>query len=154
MNNKLSLKFALLIGLSLFVFSSCDDDDDNNPANPTVAITELGSGHDSPTDKTGYIGGSIHLEAEIEAPALVKQIDVEIHQEDGGSYKIEKTYTDSKYVGVKNTTLHEHIDIPADAIAGDYHLHLTVTDQLGQTTTVESELSIVAGAHDDDDHDH
>lgn len=131
----------LFLSTSLFIFSSCSsDDDDDNPAKPVINLTEVGSEN----SKIGIAGSDLHLEGTIVADGMIKQIDVEIHQESGGSFKIEESYKDGKYIGVKNADFHEHIDIPADAPAGDYHLHFTVTDQFGQTTTVESELIIEA----------
>ncbi|RZL39214.1 MAG: DUF4625 domain-containing protein, partial [Pedobacter sp.] len=38
--------------------------------------------------------------------------------------------------------LHKHIDIPADAVLGLYHVHIKITDQAGQVTDVESDLEI------------
>ncbi len=140
MNKKLIFGTLLLLNLCIIVaFTSCSDD--NIISKPTVVIKELGSGHDSPTDKIAYIGEDAHIEAEIFAEGLIAMIEVEVHQKDG-SYKFGKTYTDEKYVGKKNSTFHEHLDIPTEAIAGDYHLHLTVTDKLGQTATDESDLKI------------
>lgn len=139
MNKKLVWGVALLLNLCLLAFSSCSsDDDDDNPAKPVINLTEVGSEN----SKIGVAGNDLHLEGSIIADGLIKQIDIEIHQESGGNYTIEKSYTDGKYIGVKNADFHEHIDIPADAPAGDYHLHFTVTDQSGQTTTAESELTI------------
>jgi hypothetical protein len=128
-----------LIGLSMLAFSSCDKDE-SKPAKPVVIITEVGS-HDAPEGKV-TAGTKLHLEAEIIAEGLIARIDVEIHQEEDGNFEIEESYTDGKYIDVKNADFHEHIDIPADAPEGEYHLHLTVTDKTGQTTTAESELII------------
>ena len=128
--------------MSFFIFSSCSsDDDDDNPAKPTIQITELGSGHDSPNDKIAYIGADAHIEATILADGLIKEIQVKVHQVDGKS-EFGKVYTDTKYVGNKNTTFHEHLNIPSDAPAGKYHLHLIVVDQFGQTATAESDLTL------------
>lgn len=139
MKQKFLWGVIFLLNMSLITFSSCsNDDDDNNPAKPVINLTEIGSEN----SKKGVAGSDLHLEGSIIADGLIKQIDVEIHQENGGSFKIEKSYKDGKYIGVKNADFHEHLDIPADAPAGDYHLHFTVTDQFGQTTTVESELTI------------
>jgi hypothetical protein len=38
----------------------------------------------------------------------------------------------SCFSGLKNAEFHKHIDIPADAVTGLYHLHLAVTDQQKQ----------------------
>jgi hypothetical protein len=132
-----------LAGLSMLALVSCKKDNDPAPAKPTVKITEIGS-HDSPDGKVAA-GADLHLEAEIAAEGLIAKIAVEIHQEEGGSFEIEKTFgTDSKYAELKNADFHEHIDIPAAAPLGEYHLHLTVTDKLGQTTTAEAELIVEA----------
>jgi hypothetical protein len=128
-----------LTGLSILALLSCKDDKEM-PAKPVVTITEVGS-HDAPAG-TVTAGDELHLEAEIVAEGLVARIDVEIHQEEGGSFEIEQSYTDGKYIGVKNVEFHEHIDIPGEAPAGEYHLHLTVTDKEGQSTTAEAELTI------------
>lgn len=144
---KKSLLFAatLLLGLCLFTFSSCDDDDEKEgTGKPVVDLKEVGEKN----NKTGIAGSDLHLEGEIAADNLIKRIDIEIHQEGGGDFKIEKSFTEGKYIGVKNTHFHEHIDIPAETPAGEYHLHFTVTDQIGQTETKESELTVKpAAAH-------
>ena len=94
-------------------------------------------------------GDDMHLEADIVAEGLIKRIDVEIHKEDG-SYEIEKAYTEGKYIGVKNTEFHEHIDIPAEAPLGEYHLHFTVTDKKGRTALAEAHIEVV----EFDEHEH
>ena len=137
------LSLAAAAALTLFA-TSCNKED--NIAKPTVTLTEVG--HDN--EKTAMRGDDMHLEADILAEGLIKRIDVEIHQEDG-SYEIEKSYTEGKYIGVKNVEFHEHIDIPAEAPLGEYHLHFTVTDQKGQTTTVETHVDVIEY---DEEHEH
>lgn len=143
MNRKLVWGTVLFLNLCLLAFTSCSDDSENDPAKPSVNLKELGSGHDSPDDKVAYIGMDAHIEAEIVAEGLIRQIEVEVHQKNG-NYRFNKTYTDEKYVGKQNTIFHEHFEIPSDAVVGEYHFHLTVTDQLGQTSTIEAELIIEA----------
>lgn len=128
----------------LLTASSCNKEE--NPAKPTVTLTEVG--HDN--SKTAEPGEDLHLEADILAEGQIKRIDVEIHQE-GGTYEIEKSYTEGKYIGVKNVEFHEHIDIPAETPLGEYHLHFTVTDQKGQTTTVETHVDVIEF---DEEHEH
>ena len=38
----------------------------------------------------------------------------------------------------------EHIDIPSDILPGEYHIELTVVDALGNSTTAEGHLEILA----------
>ena len=148
----MSLLMAFLCASTMFL-TSCGDDDDDLPAKPSITLTEVG--HDNA--KHCHPGHDLHLEADVVAEGLIQRIDVEIHEENGGSFKIEKSYTDGKYIGIRNTEFHEHIDIPAEAPLGEFHLHFTVTDKNGQQTTVESELNIVEDDGDDDEedeHDH
>ncbi|MDR0574694.1 MAG: DUF4625 domain-containing protein [Tannerella sp.] len=132
-----------LVGLSMLALTSCKKDEDKTPAKPVVEITEAGS-HDAPEGKVAA-GEELHLKAEIVAEGLIAEIAVEIHQEEGGSFEIEEKFgAGSKYFGLKNAEFHEHIDIPAEAPTGEYHLHLTVKDQAGQTATAEAELEVIA----------
>ncbi len=144
MKRKLLLGALLLLSANVLLFTSCEDE---KPLGPTVKITELGSDHDNPNNQIAIIGTDAHIEAEITAEGLIESIEVEVHQE-GGSFEFGKVYTDSKYVGKKNATLHEHLDIPSEAPAGEYHLHLVVRDQFGQTATAESKLTLQAAPVD------
>ncbi|MDM1296694.1 DUF4625 domain-containing protein [Sphingobacterium sp. N143] len=137
--------FITLFTMLIFgLLSSCKKDNDDIPAlsKPTIDTMEIGTDN----SKTAAAGADLHLEGNIVAEALIDKIAIDIHQEGGGSYKITKTYTEGKYVGVKNAVFHEHIDIPSVAPAGEYHLHFTVTDKAGNSTTVESPLTITAAA--------
>lgn len=129
---------ALLIFLCLLAFASCSQDDKNDPAKPVITLTEVGHGN----HKTVVAGNDLHLEGSILAEGVILRIDVEIHAESGDSFKIEKSYTEGKYVGVRNADFHEHIGIPAEAVAGEYHLHFSVTDRAGQTAVATSELTV------------
>ncbi|WP_313264485.1 DUF4625 domain-containing protein [Sphingobacterium sp.] len=132
--------FFLLSTILLGFLSSCKKDNEDIPAlaKPQIGTLEVGSGN----NKTVKAGSDLHLEGDLVAEALIAKIEIEIHQEGGGQYKFTKAYTEGKYIGVKNATFHEHIDVPADAPAGAYHFHFTVTDKAGNATTVESPLTI------------
>lgn len=127
------LFIALAFATSLFL-TSCDKDED--VAKPVINLTELGLSN----SKVTYIGSDLHIEAEIEAEGKIDKITVEIHQEEGSSDEIVVTY--DEFAGLKNTTFHKHVDIPATTVAGEYHCHITVTDMEGNSTTVEEEISI------------
>lgn len=127
------------IVMSLMALLSASCADEKVPA-PVVTLVEVG--HDN--THTATVGDDMHLEADITAEGLTKAIYVEMHLEDGTGYEIEKNYLDGKYIGVKNTEFHEHIDIPDDAPQGQYHLHLTVVDREGQQTSATAHVDIVA----------
>ncbi|MBO4531064.1 MAG: DUF4625 domain-containing protein [Paludibacteraceae bacterium] len=153
--NIINAALMLLSFATLLSFTACHDEDEAEKAKaPVIQLTEVG--HDN--EKHAHPGDDLHLEGDIIAEGLIKSILVEIHQEDG-DYEMEFKYDDakqySKYIGVRNCEFHEHIDIPEDAPLGEYHLHVIVTDQQGQTGSAKSELTMVAeDDDDDDDHDH
>lgn len=139
---KKTLYFAatVLLGVFSLFISSCSDDneEDNTAKKPVVTLNEVGEEN----SKTAAAGSDLHLEGDITAENGIKRIDIEIRPDSGSGLIIKKSFTEGKYIGVKNTTFHEHIDIPVEAPAGGYHLYFTVTDQQGQTETVESEISL------------
>ncbi|MBN2634723.1 MAG: DUF4625 domain-containing protein [Prolixibacteraceae bacterium] len=124
----------LFVAATLVFFTSCEKDDE--VAKPIIALTELGLSD----SHVAYIGADLHIEAEIEAEGRIDVITVEIHQEEGSSDEIEASY--DEFAGLKNTTFHKHVDIPAETKVGTYHVHITVTDQEGNQTTVEDEIEI------------
>lgn len=145
-NIRMCLMMALVSVMALS-FNSCDKEE-QTVSKPKITLTEVG--HDN--SKHAHPGHDLHLEAEIVAEGVIKSINVEIHQEDG-SFEIEKSYVEGKYIGVKNVEFHEHIDIPANAPLGEYHLHLTVTDNEGQQSMAETQIDIEDGEDDHDDED-
>ena len=145
-NIRMCLMMAL-VSVMAISFNSCDKEE-QTVSKPKITLTEVG--HDN--SKHAHPGHDLHLEAEIVAEGVIKSINVEIHQEDG-SFEIEKSYVEGKYIGVKNVEFHEHIDIPANAPLGEYHLHLTVTDNEGQQSMAETYIDIEDGEDDHDDED-
>lgn len=139
-----------LIALLSVALIACENTD-----KPVVNLLEVGSNN----SKTATIGGELHLEAEMIADGKIANIRLVIHPEGeeehgtGGltnplpqqSWEVDSTYT-GVYANVRNTTFHEHIDIPLTASAGHYHLHLILTDQEGNQADAEVEIELVAPA--------
>lgn len=145
MKTNILLRFIAIITL-VTGFAACQ----KNSSAPKIILTEVGHENGGKAEQ----GDDLHLEADIVAEGLIQRIHVEIHQENG-SYEIEKNYTTGKYIGVKNTEFHEHIDIPADAPLGAYHLHFTVTDNEGQTATAKAHLEVIENdGIDEEEHHH
>ncbi len=148
---KSNLKFLAIVAFVGILFQSCSSDDDNtdpigNP--PVISNFGYGEGSAHSTDPVAYKGSDIHLEADITAEATVSSIKLSIHAHDLApgegqvDWDFEKVYTDGKYL-VINPTFHEHVDVPANIPAGEYHVELTVTDELGNSTEVEGHLEIL-----------
>lgn len=130
---------ALFLALSISaLFAACSDDDDVLPvAPPTITGVEIGSDN----SKVGYAGSDIHIDAAITAAAGIAEVRVEIHPESGAGWEYDSVYTEG-FAGLNNAQFHKHIDIPADAALGHYHLHLIVTDKNGVKEDIEEEIEI------------
>lgn len=137
------IKNKILSALSiLLIFATMITSCKKDPVEPIIekpTITGLEVGHEN--SKIGHPGADLHIEAEIYAPANIKEVKLEIHGEEGQTWSFIQTYTDG-LAGAKNAEFHKHIDIPASAELGEYHLRLTVIDQEGNSATVESEIEL------------
>jgi len=143
MRNKIS-KYAFVLALtatSIFTSCSSDDDSSSNLHTITVDLTEVGSGN----NMQATAGEDLHLEAAILATGRIASVVVEIHSETNSNAP-EIIQNFASYNGLLNATFHEHLDIPAAQPAGNYHLHLTVTDQEGNIKTAETDLEIIEGS--------
>ncbi len=102
---KTNIYLFVFFVLGLFgTLSSCNKDDDEIPVGkPVINLAEVGLEN----SKTAVAGSDLHLEGDIVTEGLTAKIELEIHQEGGGEYKIEKSWTEGKYIGVKNATFHE-----------------------------------------------
>ncbi len=130
-------KTLIVAFATITILAACNKEEEKAAA-PVITLTEVG--HENSHRATP--GDDMHLEADIVAEGLINAINVELHLEEGGDYEIEKSYTEGKYIGVRNTEFHEHIDIPADAPNGEYHLHFTVTDREGQQTSATAHVIV------------
>jgi len=143
------LKKLTFFVLLSFTFISCE----NELKAPVISDVEIGYNN----SKKAYIGSDLHVEANILAEGKIAKIILTIHPEGeaehvsaqkivsaidhSGEWEVDSTYT-GKYAGVKNTSFHEHVEIPSNAEIGDYHLHLSVVDMEGNTTEIEAEISL------------
>ena len=132
-------KFRIISIILIFTafFTGCKKD---NYVQERPSITSFIVGHDN--DKIGHPGADLHIEATIVAPAKIKEVQLEIHPEQSQTWSLNQTYTDG-FSGVKNADFHKHIDIPVSAELGEYHVHLTVIDESGNSTTVESTMELI-----------
>ncbi len=131
------IKFLSALCIVSLLFTACSKNKDDVPASPLVTDVEIGSGN----NKIAYTGSDLHLEAQIIAPGTIANVQVEIHPVSGTGWKFDSVYVNG-FQGLKNAEFHKHIDIPADAAVGFYHLHFIVTDQRGQQKKIEDEIEI------------
>lgn len=133
--------------LSSIVFSlglsSCKKDDPDKTAPVIASVSEPLSGD------TLLSGGELHVEATITDNEELSQLKVDIHSDaDGHSHgKIDaSSYWEQVYIfNLTGATqsLHQDIQIPANAAAGAYHVILTAVDKSGNTSAfVERDIYI------------
>ena len=146
---KTNLKFLTIIAFLGVFLNSCSSDDDGGSLNaPVISDFEYGEGSSHSTDQVAYKGSDIHIEADINAEAVVSSITLSIHAhdltlgEDEEDWDFEQVFTDEKYL-VINPTFHEHIEVPTNIPAGEYHVELWVTDELGNSTEVDGHLVVL-----------
>ncbi|MDW5290251.1 DUF4625 domain-containing protein [Formosa sp. PL04] len=148
---KANFKFlAIILSLGFFLQSCSSDDDGAITIAPIITNFEFGEGTDHSTDPVAERGTDLHLEAEIYAENVISSITLRIHSHDEITlsegeveWDFEQVYTDASYQ-VINAVFHEHIDIPATAPAGEYHVELIVVDELGNSTESEGHLDVLA----------
>lgn len=134
--NNIKTAFIAILSISfLFVMTACNDDDDRTAA-PVVTLTE--ANYEAAENE-------VCVQATIKADGLIASVSAVVLDKDGNL--VGDSYSDSEtYAGVKATEgVHFHVRnvVIADVAAvADYRLVITVTDQLGQSTTVESELGL------------
>lgn len=144
------IKSILVLSIFTFIATSCSDENEVVVFKaPVISNLEVGAGEHEEGDKgkhdheegVGHIGEDLHIEADIVAEGKIASITVEIHNEKTGKDVVEKTFT-GEFVGLKNTKFHKHVDIPATTVEGDYHFHLKVVDQQGQSTEKEMDIKL------------
>ena len=142
--NRVKISVILIFAI---ITTSCEDEKINMPE-----ILDFELGYEN--SKTGYLGSEFHIEANIIAENKIDIIKIEIHYEgdhtksiriangdDHHHWEVDLTY--DKFRGLKNTTFHEHINIPLNAEPGEYHFHFKVIDMEGYTAEIEEDLMVM-----------
>ncbi|WP_434036747.1 DUF4625 domain-containing protein [Formosa sp. 4Alg 33] len=99
-------------------------------------------------DETVVRGSDFHAEFLVDAHNGIHEISVDIHAHDipVGEGEVEWDYENvySDYHDLTEAEFHKHIDVPATAPAGEYHVTFTVEDENGNIQTYESHIDITA----------
>lgn len=148
---KTNFKFLAIIAFFGVLTTSCSNDDDVITPSinaPVISNFEYGEGSVHSTEPFAYKGSDIHLEADIYAEVGVSSITLSIHSHDltpgqnEVEWDFEQIYTSSNYQ-VINPSFHEHVDVPDNIPAGEYHIELLVIDELGNSTEIDGYIQIL-----------
>ncbi len=140
-------RFKQIFLLFLFtgILAACNDDNDPVPAVPTANNIEIGYAN----NKQAIRGRDFHLNADVIAGDKISSVLVKILQQTGQTYssewKMELAWEEFK--GVKNTNVHKHFTIPAEAPEGKYDFLFVVNDENGSTLEIKEELVIMDAAN-------
>lgn len=140
------VKLFLFLSLVAVSFTACDNDDNNNEiAKPKAENIEIGTAN----NKRALIGRDFHFNADIIAGDKIADVQLKILPKTGETYtkdwKLEFTW--NQYTGTKNTNVHKHFTIPADAPEGKFDFIFTVTDTNGTKLEIKEEITITDPAN-------
>ncbi|WP_316804258.1 DUF4625 domain-containing protein [Pedobacter nototheniae] len=144
MNAKKILLALLFIGA---MFSACKKDSENEvpKLKPTAENIEIGTAN----NKSALRGRDFHFNADVLAVTKIGDVRLDIKQKSGETYtenwKFELVW--DEYKGAKNTNVHKHFTIPADAPEGKYDFYFTVTDENGSKLELKETLTITDPAN-------
>jgi hypothetical protein len=134
--------------LSLFIITSmgvsCSNDDDSTKGHVqgTAKLTNIEIGLNN--NEIGTIGRDFHFNMDVLAKGKIDYIKVEISQIPSENYSGEWTHEViwDQYKGLKNSNVHKHFDIPAEAIEGKYNFVISVYDTNGDITVENRHISL------------
>ncbi|KEO75475.1 DUF4625 domain-containing protein [Anditalea andensis] len=138
------LIFAFLLSIP---FISCNNDEDMVPEDAGISIEnmEIGSGNNG----RGIIGRDFHLDMDVTALNKIDHIQVLISPRSGETYSKEWAHeiTWIEYKGAKNTNVHKHFTIPADAPEGKFDFTVRVRDEKGMVVEQIHTIELVSAAN-------
>lgn len=138
-------KSLFLFLLTAAAITGCDSDDNNEPLKPTAENIEIGTAN----NKRALIGRDFHFNADVIAGSKIAAVELKILPKTGETYskewKLELSWP--QYAGTKNTNVHKHFTIPAEAPEGKFDLYFIVLDENGTKLEIKEELTITDPAN-------
>jgi len=139
------VKLFVLFLLTTSAFTACDNDDNQEAAKPTAQNIEIGTAN----NKRALIGRDFHFNADVVAGDKIADVQLKILPKSGETYvkdwKLELKWPE--YVGTKNTNVHKHFTIPADAPEGKFDFYFIVLDENGTQLEIKEEITITDPAN-------
>lgn len=138
-------KLFMLLFIVATAFTACDNDDTNEVLKPTATNIEIGTAN----NKKALIGRDFHFNADVLAGNKIADVQLKILPKKGETYtkdwKFELSFIE--YKGAKNTNIHKHFNIPADAPEGKYDFSFIVLDENGTQLEIKEILTITDPAN-------
>ncbi|WP_316846360.1 DUF4625 domain-containing protein [Pedobacter psychrodurus] len=139
---KKSIHKSITLLMLLVVFATgCKKEKDPEIATPTASNIEIGTAN----NKQAIRGRDFHLNVDVIAGDKIKGVEIKILQKAGQTYtanwKFELAW--DQYNGVKNTNVHKHFTIPAEAPEGRYDFCFIVYDENGTRLELKEDFTIL-----------
>ena len=130
----------------LIIFATgCKKDHKLEITAPTATNVEIGTAN----NKQAIRGRDFHLNVDVIAGDKIKAVELKIVQKAGQTYtatwKFELTW--AQYNGAKNTNVHKHFTIPAEAPEGKYDFYFIVLDENGTKLEIKEDFTIIDAAN-------
>lgn len=139
------VKLFLLLYIAAVSFTACDNDYNQEAAKPTAENIEIGTAN----NKRALIGRDFHFNADVVAGDKIAGVQLKILPKSGETYtkdwKLEFKW--DEYIGTKNTNVHKHFTIPADAPEGKFDFYFIVLDENGTQLEIKEEITITDPAN-------
>lgn len=139
------IRSLLPVILVVIAFIACNKNNDEvipEAPQPSIENVEIGLNN----NEIGIIAQDFHFNADITAGEKIDSIKIEIKQIAGETYLKAWAHTVvwTQYKGSRNTNVHKHFDMPADAAEGKYDFVITVTDENGSRLEHKRSITIYA----------
>ncbi|CAA9194587.1 hypothetical protein FLACOL7796_00189 [Flavobacterium collinsii] len=139
------LKLILLFVAVSTAFTACNNDDDKEATKPKAENIEIGTAN----NKKALIGRDFHFNADVLAGDKIADVQLKILPIKGEVYtkdwKFELSW--AEYKGTKNTNVHKHFNIPADAPEGKFDFLFIVLDENGSKLEIKEVVTITDPAN-------
>lgn len=105
--------------------------------------------HDIAVEASVVRGNELDLEFDIHAHHGIHNIEVHVHGHDVTAgegeteWEFEQLFEEG-YHGLEDTHFHEHIDVPANAALGDYHIEIAIEDEEGNVHEFDVEVEVLS----------
>ena len=126
-----------------------DEEGNSTEVEGELQILDVITLSDFEIDATAARGSDFHAEFMINAVHGIHNISLDVHAHDldvaagEEEWDLEAIFEDG-YHGQTEVEFHEHVDIPANAPAGEYHMTFTVEDEEGNIKEYETHMDVTA----------
>jgi hypothetical protein len=126
-----SSKFLLMIFGLAVLFTACEDEEEMDVTAPVIHSVAI---NDEDHDIMVMAGDEIHLDAHVTDNEALGELKIDVHDVfDGHSHKSAEKWAEVMTIALsgKEQHVHDHMDVPQDAMAGPYHAVFRLIDEEG-----------------------